>query len=196
MKYIIMADGKGTRWANYQDIPKHFIKIDGERIIDRTVRLIKEMDKNSEVIITSHDKRYEVKGATRYEPLNNLLEIDRFTAELIEDNVVFLYGDTFYSDEAIDEIINVKADDILFFGNKRAIVAVKVLDGKLFKHHVDNVRNLFLQGKISKCIGWQVYQSFLGLEFEKKVISDKYILLEDETEDFNSPEDFEKTRRK
>lgn len=196
MKYIIMADGKGTRWANYNDIPKHFIKINGERIIDRTVRLIKERDENSEIIITSHDPRYEVKGAVRYEPLNNILEIDRFTEELIDNNEVFLYGDTFYSNEAIEKIIDNKAEDILFFGNRKSIVAIKVIDGDLFKRHVSNVRKLYLEGKISKCIGWQVYQSFLGIKFEEKVISDKYILLEDETEDFNSPEDFEKTRRK
>ena len=29
MKYIIMADGKGTRWQNYNDIPKHLIEIGG-----------------------------------------------------------------------------------------------------------------------------------------------------------------------
>ena len=34
MKYIIMADGKGTRWNNYNNIPKHFIEIDGEKIIE------------------------------------------------------------------------------------------------------------------------------------------------------------------
>lgn len=44
MKYIIMADGKGTRWNNFNNIPKHFIEIDGEKIIFRTVRLLNEMD--------------------------------------------------------------------------------------------------------------------------------------------------------
>ena len=29
MKYIIMADGKGTRWNNYHNIPKHLIEIGG-----------------------------------------------------------------------------------------------------------------------------------------------------------------------
>ena len=72
MKYIIMADGKGTRWQNYNDIPKHLALIDGEPVIKRTVRLIKETDPTSEVIITSHDERYEVEGASRYEPKNNV----------------------------------------------------------------------------------------------------------------------------
>ena len=152
MKYIIMADGKGTRWQNYNDIPKHFIEINGETLLARTVRLLKQGDPGCEVIITSHDPRYEVEGATRYEPKNNHLEIDRFTEELIADNVCFLYGDTYYSEEAAETIIKTEADDIHFFGNRRSIVAVKVADGELFRSHVDRVRQLFMEGKIEKCI--------------------------------------------
>ena len=190
MKYIIMADGKGTRWQKYNDIPKHFIEINGETLLARTVRLLRQGDPGCEVIITSHDPRYEVEGATRYEPVNNHLEIDRFTEELIADNVCFLYGDTYYSEDAADIIINTEAEDILFFGNQRSIVAVKVADGELFRSHVDRVRQLFIEGKIEKCIGWQVYQSFTGLPFGEKKIESKYIILEDSTEDFNSPEDY------
>ena len=190
MKYIIMADGKGTRWQNYNDIPKHFIEINGETLLARTVRLLRQGDPGCEVIITSHDPRYEVEGATRYEPVNNHLEIDRFTEELIADNVCFLYGDTYYTEDAADIIINTEAEDILFFGNQRSIVAVKVADGELFRSHVDRVRQLFIEGKIEKCIGWQVYQSFTGLPFGEKKIESKYIILEDSTEDFNSPEDY------
>lgn len=190
MKYIIMADGKGTRWQNYRDIPKHLIEINGETLLGRTVRLLKEGDPRGKIIITSHDKRYEFSGAQRYEPLHNHLEIDRFTEELIEDSVCFLYGDTFYSETAIDTILSTQTDDIIFFGNARSIVAIKVADGALFKKHVRHVRELFLQGKIEKCIGWQVYQSFMGLPFGEKEIRENYVVLEDDTEDFNSPEDF------
>ena len=194
MKYIIMADGKGTRWQNYNDIPKHFIEIGGETLLARTVRLLNEGDESAEVIITSHDPRYEVPGARRYEPLNNHLEIDRFTEELIEDNVCFLYGDTYYSQDAMDTILKTDADEMIFFGNERSIVAIKVKDGELFRSHVDNVRRLFLEGKIAKCIGWQVYQSFTGLPFGEKKIGPSYIVLEDGTEDFNSPEDLAKRK--
>ncbi|MEE0742065.1 MAG: hypothetical protein ACLRWH_03955 [Emergencia sp.] len=192
MKYIIMADGKGTRWNNYQDIPKHFIRVGEETLLERTVRLLRENDSSAEVIITSHDPRYEVKGAVRYEPKHNVLEIDRFTSELIEDQVCFLYGDTYYSEKAVDVIVHTQSDDLLFFGNEKSIVAVKVADGDLFAHHVDRVRNLYLEGKIEKCIGWQVYQSFLGLPFDEKKIAQKYVYMEDGTRDFNSPEDLTK----
>ncbi len=196
MKYIIMADGKGTRWGNYRDKPKHLIEIDGETLLGRTVRLLKEKDPGCEVIITSHDSRYEFEGARRYEPKHNVLEIDRFTEELIEDDICFLYGDTFYSEKAIKTIADTAPEDILFFGNERAIVAVKIADGKLFRYHVDRVREKYLNGEIKKCIGWQVYQSFLNLPFGEKKIDAKFILLKDGTEDFNSPEDYNRRQNR
>ncbi len=196
MKYIIMADGKGTRWNNYGNIPKHFIQVNGETLLARTVRLLKELEPDCRVIITSHDPRYEVPGAVRHEPKNNVLEIDRFTEELIEDDVCFLYGDTYYSEESAETIVAAPAEDLLFFGNRRSIVAVKVKDSAVFRKHVTRVRELFLKGVIDRCIGWQVYQSFMGLPFGEKKIAGKYVILEDETRDFNSPQDFESNRRK
>ena len=196
MKYIIMADGKGTRWNNYHNIPKHLIEIDGETLLARTVRLLRKNDARADIVITSHDPRYEVPGARRYEPQNNHLEIDRFTEELIADDVCFLYGDTFYSESVIQKIADTPAEKLLFFGNERSIVAIKVADGALFRQHVDRVRALFLAGKIEKCIGWQVYQSFEGLPFGEKTIAADYILIQDGTEDFNSPADYNRRTTK
>ena len=196
MKYIIMADGKGTRWNNYHNIPKHLIEIDGETLLTRTVRLLRENDARADIVITSHDPRYEVPGARRYEPQNNHLEIDRFTEELIADDVCFLYGDTFYSESVIQKIADTPAEKLLFFVNERSIVAIKVADGALFRQHVDRVRALFLAGKIEKCIGWQVYQSFEGLPFGEKTIAADYILIQDGTEDFNSPADYNRRTTK
>ena len=160
MKYIIMADGKGARWNNYNNVPKHLIEINGETLLSRIVRLLKMYDSESQIIITSHDERYEVEGATRYEPQNNVLELDRFTRELIEDEICFLYGDTYYSQEAIQQIINGETEDVLFFGNLQSIVAVKIKKAEVFVRHLNNVRTLFEAGKINGCKGWQVYQSF------------------------------------
>ena len=45
MRYIIMADGKGNRWNNFHDMPKHFIKFGDETLLERTVRLIHQFEK-------------------------------------------------------------------------------------------------------------------------------------------------------
>ena len=190
MKYIIMADGKGTRWNNFNNIPKHFIEINGEKIIFRTVRLLNEMDPDCSVTVTSHDPRYDIPGSSRHEPSNNILEIDRFTEELLEDNVCFLYGDTYYSEEALRLIIRTEAEPLMFFGNSRSIIAVKIKDATVFKKHFDRIKELFLSGKISRCVGWQIYESFTGGDLESKQINGSFITIDDSSRDFNSPDDY------
>ena len=187
-----MADGKGARWNNYLGIPKHLIEINGERIIERTVRLLScFVSESDEIIITSHDRRYEFKGAIRYEPLNNELEIDRFTRELIEDDICFLYGDTYYTLRSIKKIIDTATDDLMFFGNTKSIVAVKVKNAGIFEKHIDIVRRKYLAGEIKKCVGWQVYQSFTGQDFDVPAsIKDKFVVVDEKTIDINTPEEY------
>ena len=123
---------------------KHLVKVDNESIIHRTVRLIHELDSFREIIITSHDKKYELEGCKRYEPINNILEVDRFTDELITDNMCFLYGDTYYTKQAINKILNYDINETCFFGNQKSIVGVRVINGDEFKFHKDFVRKKFL----------------------------------------------------
>ena len=185
-----MADGNGKRWNNYGNIPKHLLVFDGETLLQRTVRLLHDADPQGEIIITSHDPRYEVEHARRYEPKNNVIELDRFTAELIEDNVCFMYGDTYYSPDSISTIIGTPTDKVLFFGNEKSIVAIKVSDSECFRSHIDRVRELFLSGSIQNCKGWQVYQSYAALEFDKKQIADHFIAISDNTRDYNTPQEY------
>ncbi len=187
-----MADGKGSRWNNHFHVPKHLVKINDEQLIARTVRLLQETGKCEEIIVTSHDPRYEFEGSIRYEPLNNIYEIDRFTEELIMSDMCFLYGDTFYTENTIAEIVSADTDSIKFFGNQQSIVAIKVKDHQIFKKHVDNVKELYLSGKIKKCVGWQVYRSFTEQGYENPVIFDEnFVFVDGDTKDIDTPYDYE-----
>lgn len=192
MKYVIMADGKGRRWQNYMGLDKHCIPIDGETIMERTVRLLHEYDPEAEVIITSHNELLCVPGAVRYEPKNNVLEIDRFTAELISDNMCFLYGDVFYAEETVSRIVNDESDEsVLFFGNEKSICAVLVRDGAVFASLVDEIRRRFLAGEINECKGWQVYHLHAALPLESRKVGEHFVFVSTLTCDFNAPEDYE-----
>lgn len=191
MKYIIMADGKMTRWSKECKWPKHLIKIDEETLLERLVRQLTAIDPNCQIIITSHDARYEIEGATRYEPLNNVLEVDRFTWELIEDHVCFLYGDTFYTDKAMEAIVNSDTEELYFVGNRNSIIAVIVGNAAIMREHIRIVRERYLTGEISQCKGWQVYQSFNRLPFDTIEVTDNFLLIEDETRGFNTLEEYE-----
>ena len=193
--YVIMADVKGTRCNKYKVIEKHFIEIDGETIIERTIRLVRKYDPNAELIVTTHKPNYEFEGVTRYEPLNNHYEIDRFTVELIDNDVCFLYGDTYYTEEAIQQIVFNQNNSLLFFGTLKKMVAIKVNDKEQMLEHCRQVRQLFRNNKIEKCIGWQLYQSFENLPFGAPQIHDHFVLIEDETSDFNTPQDYKRFMR-
>lgn len=200
MRFVIMADGKGTRWNNYMGVPKHLVEINGEPIIARTVRLLNEIsteenkEQEVEVIITSHDQRYEFEGSRRHEPENNHYEIDRFTEELVQDDMCFLYGDTYYEDDVLKKIVTAKTDSILFFGNEKSIVAVKIKDADEFRTHFNKVKDSFIKGEISKCKGWQLYQSFTGQNLnEKPVIGQSFITVGNDTTDINTPDEYERT---
>ena len=191
MRFVIMADGQGTRWNNYMGVPKHLALIDGEPVLGRTVRLLREIAGDPEIIITSHDERYEFPGARRHEPENNIYEIDRFTPELVQGDMCFLYGDTVYDKSVLADIAASETEDILFYGNRKSIVAVRIEDADYFRKHFNRVRELFVSGEIDKCKGWQLYQSVTGQDMKQApAIGDKFILVDEHTTDINTPEEY------
>lgn len=189
MKYVIMADGKEQRWKHFQGIHKWQIKVGDQTLLERTCALLQKLDPAARIFITSHDPSLEIPGTTRHEPMNNVLEIDRFTVELIEPDVCFLYGDCLYSEDSLRVILQTETDGVLMFGSRKKIFAVKVADADLFRKHIAYVRRLYVDERISECIGWEVYHSLQGLPLESREIGAGYVLIEDETRDFNSPQD-------
>lgn len=192
MIYVIMAAGEGTRWSNYLGVPKHLIEINGENLLERTTRLLKENGIEN-YIITGRDDRYAKYGRL-LKPTNNTCEIDRF--EKMSEPVCYLYGDVYYTEQAIKTIINTDAKDIMFFGSQVEIFAVKVNDLGLFYRHVDKVKRLYLNGDIGRCIGWEVYRSLSGIPFYQHLIRDRYIVIEDDTDDIDYPEDYERFKER
>lgn len=212
-RYVIMANGKGIRWNDYLGIPKHLISVEEETLLERIVRQVTERNPTAEIIISSSDPRCETPGAIRYIPRRNEIELDRFVPELLCDGICFLYGDTYYTDQAMDIIFSTERSTMTFFGTKKSLVAVKSWDRAEFSHHLSVVRTAYLTRQISTCKGWQVYRSYVGLPLEggsvsglavtegiligdkslrkHEVVSDEEPLvhLSDETRDFNRPHD-------
>ncbi len=184
MKYLIMADGKGTRWNNFDNHSKHLCIVNGETIIGRTVRLLKEK-RIEDVIITSHNPAMEFVGAKRYEPISNNEEIDRFTYEFLDEEITFLYGDTYYSENTIDKIIETKTDDILFFANSTSIVGIKVVNHQKFKGYIDYIKENNIVGK-----GWTVYQLSNGLPLGSKEARENLIVVSDDNCNVDSPTEY------
>ena len=195
MRYVIMANGQGTRWKMFQGVPKHLIEIEGETLLQRTTRLVHELDPDGEVIISSSNPDCVAVGAERYVPKRNELEIDRFVPELMCNDMIFLYGDTFYTKESLSKIIGEPTDKLMFFGNEKSIVAIKIHDAEVMRHCFNEVRQSYIDGKIDACKGWQVYHHYIEKHHHAKLhraheIGADFMRTDDATGDFNTPEDW------
>lgn len=188
-----MADGEGKRWNNFLNLPKHLVLINNEPIIARTVRLLRE-NGETDIWITSRDARYNF--AKRQEQSVRDCEIDRFEESLIPSNssVCYLYGDVYYTENAIKTIVTDEHTGIHFFGSNFEIFAIKLCtsaDIKLFLSHKEKVKQLYLNQKINRCIGWEIYRSLHNIPFEEHAITDNYTFILDGTDDIDYPEDYE-----
>lgn len=210
MKYIIMSAGNGKRWNNYMGVPKQYVDINGEPLLHRTVRMLKERG-IKDIYIT--DK--EAPGSTTYKPTLTDYEIDMFAGclELWEETgAMFLYGDVYYTEEAINKIVNNKSKTWHYFGRSEAsetgkdhaeIFAIKIPEKYVsdFKEVVFKIRNQVEKGIHRRGLGWHTYMELTGrnhnipVEELRHVLADEDLInfteINDETDDFDYPEDYE-----
>lgn len=205
MKYIIMCGGDyGTTE------PRQFLKIKGERLIDRTIRLLKE-NSVEEIYISSLDKRFDNLGAIRIEHNNNYKDtndgikgywLDAYYPSY--EPVCYLYGDVYYSDKAIKTIVEAETKETLLFGSYeldrpdnfkgyQEPFAFKVVNQEKFKEAIKLCKE-YKDKKIvnREPITWEVYRVLHGYGVNNHRINEDYIKIDDYTTDIDEPEDKER----
>lgn len=202
-KYIILADS-----SIGFELPKQLSVVCGEPIIKRTIRLLKE-NGIKDITITSHDKRFDNLGAIRYEPkFNDYNPIDpkspwlkAFPIELMEEPTCYLFGDVYYSENAIKTIVEKDNNDILFFctyQNKSPLyikhhdepLAFKVYDFDKFKYHINRLIDMWNNDEtLRRPITWELYRSINGQNVNVHKMTKNYIAINDESCDIDSVED-------
>ena len=85
---------------------------------------------------------------------------------------------------------------LFFYGSEDEIFAVKVENLDLFFNHKHRIKKLYLEGKINRCIGWEVYRSLNNIPLEEHIISERYIKILDDTDDIDFPQDYEAFKSK
>ena len=104
-KWYILANGEGTRWGNYRGVPKQLIEIDGETILHRMIRLLrKEGVKKSEIFICG--KLTDAEANTILTTSKTKREVFEEIAELAKAPFGILYGDCYYTESIIHELVN------------------------------------------------------------------------------------------
>jgi len=186
MRTIIIAAGGGTRWENFRNTPKHLVEVEGERLLDRTVR---QFLKHGEVIVAGHDERYKVDGARFLRPRRNSAwrEASKFldtqTLWSRDGRTVVAYGDVWFSDDAINTIANYESKDWVLFA-RFGLSAVTGGGSECFaqsfwSEHIQEHLTALLQiakyrseKKLSRCGGWEHYRQMNGIPLKQHALGE------------------------
>lgn len=204
MRFFILANGKATRWNNYMGVDKQLIVIDGEPILNRTIRLLKENGQNDIYIIG----KYKVKGAKNYIPKFES-EIGKYdiTKDLWSDidGFVLLYGDCYYSEAIIKDICKRPVKKHLHWtcNRENKITGKPYPEG--YAHKIGNIEwwagccsfyhTGIENGTIRHEIDWCFLRFLLGIDLyvhQPELMKEQSVDWEDETDDFDYPIDYDR----
>lgn len=211
MRAIIIAGGEATRWGGYLGKPKHLAEVDGEPILARTVRLLRENGVATPYIVAKdHNYRGIASGATVYianlNPKNG--DADKFLSsrELwspFERTVIF-YGDVFFTEDAIKRIVEFNSNDWTLFCRKDGSSITGGRFGECFAisfypkdrrrniKALEKIANDWSTGRLKRCGGWEFYREIVGLTInDSHQLTTNYVEINDFTEDFDYPEDYD-----
>lgn len=202
MKYIIMCGGNYDTFTT----PKALSVICGERLADRTIRLLRE-NGIEEIFISSNDERFDSCGVPRLEHRNSFefkngivygYWIDAYCPTT--EPCTYLHGDVYYSESAIQKIINLNPKVNTFIGNEIARNKEHknwgepfgwiVVDQESFRAGIDKTKRLQDSGELERgyALSWELYRVLNGLDPNKQyIIDDTYLSIDDETIDIDAP---------
>ena len=209
MKYCIMCGGV-YGWSR----PRQLTEINGERIVDRTMRLLmeegilnkdimicvspgtREWFKDYYATVLNVDNDYNP-AAGHMDWVNGFMKTDH--------HVCYLFGDVYYSPDAIHKIVETETSDIAFFASAPPFsenyikpyaepFAFKVVDTSHFFASVEMVKDLDRKGQFARIpIAWELWQVIKGTELNRIITN--YEVINDYTCDVDYEGDIEKLEK-
>lgn len=203
MQYIIMCGGEYKKW----DIPRHFIKIKGETLVERTIRLLRE-NGVTDIAISSNNPMFNQFGVPVIRHENNYVAIEYNNCLgswyeafcLTDEPVCYIFGDVVFSEAAIKTIVKTKTDRVEFFASappfdNRYIkkwaepFALKVQDQEHFHKALKICKQMEDYGFFArKPIMWELWQVIMRTPINV-IDYTNYTIINDWTCDIDSPED-------
>lgn len=210
MKIIIMCGGVYDNFTT----PKQLSIINGESLIERTIRLLKEHNQE-EIYISSNNPIFENYGKVLYHENSYKVENGEIKGYWLDayystdEPCIYLHGDVYYSNDAIDKILNLKPKVNTFVGNEIARNKAHnnwgepfgwiVVNQKEFREGIAKTKRLQDEGKLERgyAISWELYRVLNNLDPNKQYINDDtYLSIDDETIDIDEPWQIEELNRR
>lgn len=189
MKYIILAGRSET------DPPKQLLKVDGEVIIERTIKLLKRNGAR-DIQVSSMNPLFDKYGRLEYDSSGDW--VNAFPK--VEEPVTYIFGDVFFSLAAIKTIVETKTESIEFFASAPPFsecypkewaepFAFKVVDTEFFQKCIKEVKRLKREGAFKRePIAWELWQVIKGTPLNEFDYTN-YTAINDYTCDVDHEED-------
>ena len=205
MKYIIMCGGTYQKWAT----PRQLIKINGEPVVARTIRLLREAGV-TDIAISSNNDVFEQFGVPvlRHANSYNAAGYNDFTGYWCEafypmkEPACYIFGDVVFTPEAIRTIVDTPTDDIEFFAsappfgpgyrkNYAEPFALKVEDQEHLHIAIEDCKRFDRSGLFRrKPIMWELWQVITRCPLNH-IDYGSYVAINDATCDIDNPEEAE-----
>lgn len=203
MKYILMCGGVYSKWA----VPRQMVRIGQERVIERTIRLLRE-NGVTDIAISTNNPIFKIFGLPILKHMNNYnpsseYEDCHYWCEAFyptDEPTCYIFGDVVFSPEAIKKIVKTKTKDIQFFASAPPFAeayqkpwaepfALKVVNTDRFKKCIDECKRLQDEGAFKRNpIMWELWQIIKGTEYNV-VDYTNYCVINDYTCDVDDPKD-------
>lgn len=202
-RVLILAAGEGSRWNNYRGTQKHKLVIEGEVLIERTVKQFSKY--SDDVVVVGSDKSYEVDGARCYIPpqhhkWKDMAKLYSSRDIWSEERTVMVFGDVYFTDKAVKTIMT-NEDEWIFFLRK----SFSRVTGKKWKEIFGIAFNgssnemmkkemlSIIEGKGAPRVGgWHLFQKIAVKPSARGMFSSGgYVNIDDWTEDFDFPQDLD-----
>lgn len=198
-----MAGGEYRKWQT----PRHLTPIDGEPLIARTIRQLKEGGVD-DIAISSNNDIFERFGVPvlRHENSYIAREYDDYIGSWCDafyptdEPTCYIFGDVIFTPAAIKKIVETPAEDIEFFASSPPFspeypkkwaepFALKVENTEHLKSAIQDVKRYDAEGRFKrKPIMWELWQVIKGTPLNK-IIYTNYIIINDSTCDIDEPEE-------
>lgn len=207
-KYIIMCGGKYCRWQT----PRQFTEINGEKIISRTIRLLRD-EGIKDIAISATDERFKAFGVPVLEHNNDFdITPDGTKGYWVsafyqtEEPACYLMGDVVFSPHAIQTIILKQTKEIEFFASSPPFhpsyikqwaepFGFKVYNQKRFREAINFIKANINSGLfVRHPIAWELWQ-VINNENARMINYDNYTAINDYTCDVDRPGDAELIER-
>ena len=206
MIYVIMCGGRYPH-----EVPRQLWVLNGERILERTIRLLSEAGiPKSDIFVSYNDPVFQAvaKDAGVGLICQNETEFKRWidgAFPVLTEPVCYILGDVVFSPAAIKKIIETETDDIEFFASGGQFspdyikqwaepFAFKVVNYEHMAKAIKETRDLFDQGILRRCIAWELWQVIKHTELNSIIVN--YTVINDYTCDVDMNVDLEDMRYK